>query len=92
MAEPRDPPAPAPDAEVGGLGFEGALEELEGVVERLDSGELSLEEALVGFERGVALSRRCAELLERAERRIDELVGDGEELRPFEADEERDAD
>jgi len=73
----------------GDLAFEGALDELEGLVERLESGELPLEEALRDFERGVGLSRRCAELLERAERRIDELVREGG-LRAFEPEAEAD--
>ena len=76
---------PSPDAE-SDLAFEGALEQLEGLVERLESGELPLEEALRDFERGIRLSRRCSELLERAERQIDELVREGG-LRPFEPDE-----
>jgi exodeoxyribonuclease VII small subunit len=62
---------------VADLAFEGALDELEGLVDRLEAGDLALEEALATFERGVALSRRCAELLERTERRIDELVESG---------------
>ena len=73
-------------AETSELGFEGALAELESLVERLESGDLALEQALATFERGVALSRRCAELLERAEQRIDELVRarGGAAVRPFE--------
>jgi exodeoxyribonuclease VII small subunit len=71
--------------EVADLAFEGALDELEGLVDRLEAGDLALEQALATFERGVALSRRCAELLERAERRIDELVqgAAGAAVRPF---------
>jgi exodeoxyribonuclease VII small subunit len=67
------------------LAFEGALDELEALVERLEAGDLALEQALATFERGVALSRRCAELLERAEQRIDELVraSGGAAVRPF---------
>jgi exodeoxyribonuclease VII small subunit len=76
--------AEAPE-EVAELAFEGALDELEGLVDRLEAGDLPLEDALATFERGVALSRRCAALLERAERRIDELVqaDGGASLRPF---------
>jgi len=67
------------------LSFEMALERLEGVVERLEGGELPLEEALAAFEEGVQLSRRCAEQLTVAERRIEVLVeqGDGVEVSPF---------
>jgi exodeoxyribonuclease VII small subunit len=73
-------------AETSELAFEGALAELEDLVERLEGGDLALEQALAAFERGVALSRRCAELLERAEQRIDELVRaqGGAAVRPFE--------
>jgi exodeoxyribonuclease VII small subunit len=63
---------PAPE-----LSFEGAMERLEGIVDRLESGELPLEEALAAFEEGVALSRRCAGELDVAERRIEVLVEQG---------------
>ncbi len=66
--------------------FEGALERLEAIVDRLESGELPLEQALAAFEEGVTLSRRCAGELESAERRIELLVGgpDGTATEPFE--------
>ena len=57
--------------------FESALERLEAIVERLEAGELPLEQALAAFEEGVTLSRRCSAELEAAERRIELLVGDG---------------
>ena len=70
------------------LAFEGALDELEALVARLEAGDLALEDALATFERGVALSRRCADLLDRAEQRIDELVraSGGAAVRPFAPD------
>lgn len=73
----------------GALSFEQALEKLEGLVDRLDSGDLPLEQALSAFEQGVALTRRCAEQLDDAERRIEVLTREGDELvaRPFEASE-----
>jgi exodeoxyribonuclease VII small subunit len=46
-------------------------------VARLESGALSLEEALAAFEEGVTLSRRCSAELEAAERRIEVLLGSG---------------
>ena len=78
-------------ADTGDLAFEGALDELEALVERLEAGDLALEQALATFERGVALSRRCAELLDRAEQRIDELVRaqGGAAVRPFSAENAR---
>lgn len=69
--------AGAPPEAGSGLAFEAALDELEALVDRLEDGDLALEQALASFERGVALSRRCAELLDRAERRIEVLVRDG---------------
>ena len=73
------------------LAFEGALDELESLVARLEAGDLALEDALATFERGVALSRRCADLLDRAEQRIDELVraSGGAAVRPFATDDGR---
>jgi exodeoxyribonuclease VII small subunit len=70
MDQPADSPPRAPS-------FEEALEGLEAIVERLETGELPLESALAAFEQGVALSRCCAEQLEHAERRIAELVRAG---------------
>ncbi len=85
-------PSPAADDTASALSFEQALEQLEGIVERLERGDLPLEEALSTFESGVALTRRCAGQLDEAERRIDVLVREGERwmARPFEASEESD--
>lgn len=58
------------------LSFEGALEQLETTVGRLEEGEMPLEEALALFEKGVALSRQCTETLEAAEKRIEILVAE----------------
>ena len=84
MAKPRGSGSAGSDAQSspvtegsGALGFEAALQELETLVEQLEGGELELEQALASFERGVALSRRCSELLDRAERRIEMLVDEG---------------
>ena len=72
------------------LGFEEALGRLEGIVAELEDGDLELEEALAVFEKGVGLTRNCAERLEETERRIEVLVAEGEALveRPFEDGEE----
>ena len=66
-------------AEAEDLSFEGALEQLETTVGRLEEGEMPLEEALELFEKGVHLSRKCTTTLEAAERRIEILVADREE-------------
>jgi exodeoxyribonuclease VII small subunit len=57
--------------------FEVALERLEAIVERLEGGDLALEEALASFEEGVHLSRRLADQLAAAEQRVERLVREG---------------
>ena len=56
------------------LGFDGVLGRLREVVERLESGNLSLEESLAVYEEGVRLARRGHELLDGAEKRVELLV------------------
>jgi exodeoxyribonuclease VII small subunit len=55
-------------------GFESSLEELERRVRTLESGEVSLDEALQLFEEGVALARACHEYLQEAETRVAALT------------------
>ena len=64
------------------LDFEQALTELEGVVERLERGDLPLEEALRVFERGVDLTRQCQGALRSAQQRVDTLMKRNGELEP----------
>ena len=61
------------------LDFEAALGELEALVQRMETGSLTLEESLQAFERGVKLTRRCQTALERAELRVKALLEDGSE-------------
>jgi exodeoxyribonuclease VII small subunit len=56
--------------------FEEALEQLEGSVERLESGDLNLEEALQVFEQGIAASRTCTRWLDQTRKRVQVLVAD----------------
>lgn len=58
--------------------FEEALQELGRVVERLESGELSLEDSLAAFEEGVRLVQYCNKKLNEVEKRIELLVKDKE--------------
>ena len=71
------------------LDFEQALAELEAVVERLEHGELPLEDALKQFERGVELARSCQTSLKAAEQRVEILLKKtlDEEPEPFEGSE-----
>ncbi len=61
--------------------FEAAITELESVVKKLEDGDLSLEQSLALYERGVTLSKFCHARLEDAERRI-EILSDRGDLRP----------
>ena len=54
--------------------FEDSLKQLEDLVERLEDGEVSLEESLRDFERGVALVRTLRERLDQAQQRVDKIV------------------
>ena len=56
--------------------FEKSLEELETIVNRLEQGDLPLEESLALFEEGIKLSRECRERLTSAERKIQVLMKD----------------
>ena len=60
--------------------FEGALQELEEVAEKLESGELGLDDSIKEFEKGIKLARYCRQKLEEAERKIEILQkgADGE--------------
>jgi len=69
--------------------FETALTELEALVERMEQGDLSLDESLKQFERGVQLTRSCQQALKDAEQKVQILLEkDGDiTLEPFEDDE-----
>jgi exodeoxyribonuclease VII small subunit len=56
------------------LPFETALEQLQQTVKRLESGELSLEQAIQAFEEGVKLSALCSEHLTSAEQKVEVLM------------------
>ena len=64
--------------------FEAAMRELDEVVKAMESGELTLEQSLARFERGVALVKQCQSTLKSAELRIEQLSADGE-LTPLDA-------
>ncbi|MDD9955014.1 MAG: exodeoxyribonuclease VII small subunit [Anaerolineaceae bacterium] len=59
--------------------FEEAWAELEGILERLERGDLTLDESVALFERGRALAAHCQQLLDQAELRVRELSGMAEE-------------
>ena len=77
------PPSTPPD-------FERALGELEATVDKLEHGDLSLEDALKHFERGVALTRDCQSALKQAEQKVEILLQKSATAapEPFEPDDE----
>jgi len=75
MGKLKGQSSPAEDAP-----FEDVMERLQAVVERLEEGDLPLEQSLAMFEEGVRLSRAGAKRLDEAERRVEELLVAGDEL------------
>lgn len=75
------------------VNFEHSLEELESLVEQMEDGDLSLEDSMAAFEKGIRLARECQEALRQAEQRVQVLLREhGEEkLAPF-AEDDADAD
>ena len=66
--------------------FEKSLTELEELVEKLEAGDLPLEDALKSFERGIGLTRECQGALDAAQTRVEILLKrNGERLEPFDA-------
>jgi exodeoxyribonuclease VII small subunit len=63
-------------------GFEDAQRELEEIVQRLESGQASLDEAIALWERGEELYRLCVAKLDSAQGRIDELARRVEAVKP----------
>ena len=66
------PDAKAND-DISNLGFEDAIQQLEQIVKRLESGSVALEESISIYERGEALKARCDTLLKKAEARIEKI-------------------
>lgn len=64
-------------SDISELSFEAAYDELEAIIKKLESGELSLAESVELFERGRRLSDHCQALLDKAELRVNQLTGDG---------------
>lgn len=67
-------------ANVGALTFEAALKELEGIVARLEQGQVDLEDSITLYERGQALKAHCESKLKAAESRLEKLVQNGAQV------------
>lgn len=68
--------------------FEEEMEELETIVERLEDGEVALEEAISLFKRGMELSKSCHEKLQLIEEQLDEMINEDGEIVPLQIQEE----
>ncbi|HEV2622710.1 MAG TPA: exodeoxyribonuclease VII small subunit [Frateuria sp.] len=82
MAKPASAPAETPSV----ADFEHSLDELEQLVARMEGGELSLDESLASFERGIGLYRHCQQALDQAELRVRLLLDPDapDDAEPFE--------
>lgn len=68
--------------------FEEALGRLEDIVRKMEAGDMTLEESLKAFEEGIKLARLCSRRLDEAERRVEILLKQEEELviKPFQVE------
>lgn len=61
--------------------FEEMMQELEQISQDLEKGDLSLDESMKKFEEGIALSKKCSEILETAEKKIKILIQDEDKIK-----------
>ncbi len=73
-AMPKTPTATPAQDTLPVAEFETALGELEGLVARMETGELSLDDSLGNFERGIALYRQCQRALDQADLKVRQLL------------------
>ena len=68
------------------LKFEDALQQLEGLVSKLERGDMPLDEAMNAFENGVELVKFCQKKLTEAEAKVEKILADGDKVKtePFE--------
>jgi exodeoxyribonuclease VII small subunit len=76
---PNDPPKSKSPRD---LSYEDAIKRLSEIVQRLERGDLPLEESLLLFEEGIGLSRASQEKLDSAQKRVEELLGFDREGKP----------
>ena len=68
--------------------FEEALEELERLVSSMEEGELSLEDSMTAFEKGIKLTRECQTALQKAEQKVQILLNESGETKAFDVKDE----
>lgn len=72
------------------VNFEQALDQLEALVDDMESGDLSLEDSLKAFEQGIKLTRECQAALTSAEQKVQMLIQENDSLKAVELDQEDD--
>jgi exodeoxyribonuclease VII small subunit len=70
------------------LSFEEAMEQLEGLVEKLETGEVPLEKAIQYYQEGMKLSKICNEKLGHVEKQMQQIMNEHGEFEPFSIQEE----
>lgn len=73
-----------------GIHFEQSVGELEEIVRQLEQGELTLEDSLKQFEKGIGLARRCHDALQQAEQKIETLTAVQSTEKPITDEDSRD--
>ena len=76
MATPTPDESPDP-AE---MSYEQAVAALEAIIDRIESGEIGLEQSIAAYERGLKLKARCEQILSQAEQRIEHLSAEQDTL------------
>lgn len=75
MSKQPEKPAPATtETDVARLNFEQALREIEAIIERIETGEVGLEDSLKEYERGVGLVNHCRAKLDKAQQQVEDLT------------------
>jgi exodeoxyribonuclease VII small subunit len=76
VSKPPGKPAPPIEspADLARLGFEQALAQIESIIDRIEAGEVGLEESLKEYERGVILVSHCRAKLDKAQQQVDDLT------------------
>jgi exodeoxyribonuclease VII small subunit len=59
--------------EIGKLTFEQAIQQLKGIVDKIEQGEIPLQDSLEQYEKGMALIKHCRDILQKAEKRIEKI-------------------
>lgn len=65
---------PKPADDPAALSFESAMEQVESIIDRIERGEIGLEESLAAYEQGVKLIQHCRQIHKHAVQRVDDLT------------------